>query len=289
MGSNFSKKISKKEKSLILKYLGGHQIKPKSDLVETLIKTKNYVLTIYKNQTLLIQGTNFENVLKMLDGNNISIAKTTSIKIDNNIIGSDESGNGDFFGGVSVCACFIEPDKFDFIKALGVKDSKELCDQEMQEIVDEIKANVSYELAYISPYEYNQLFNQYQNINTIKTILHERAVNALASKHQNATIVIDQYCNESAFQNHLKLIDKKINNNLVLETKAENKYLQVAASSIIARCKFIEELGKLSEQLEINLPLGSVDGNVLPVLKQIKNRDDLNKFCKTHFKTFSKI
>ncbi len=289
MSNTFSKKISKKEKELIVKYLGSHVKENNNSSIEIFIKTKNYTISIFKTGTLLIQGSAYENVLKLLNEEpenqkSISLNKTLT-----NVIGSDESGNGDFFGGMAVCACYIEDNKIDMLKKLGVKDSKQLTDEDMKSMVDQLKANVKYELVYVDPEAYNKLFEKYKNINTIKTLLHHQAITKLAKKINTTTIVIDQYCNEKSFKKHLATIGEDLNYHLILETKAENKYLQVAAASIVARVKFINELDKLSEAIGINLPLGAVDSIVIPVLNKIKNRDDLNKFCKTHFRTFSKF
>ncbi len=40
------------------------------------------------------------------------------------VLGSDETGTGDFFGPVTVAACFVRADQVELVRELGVKDSK---------------------------------------------------------------------------------------------------------------------------------------------------------------------
>ncbi|MFQ9597429.1 MAG: hypothetical protein ACLRZG_05580 [Streptococcus sp.] len=39
-------------------------------------------------------------------------------------MGTDEAGNGSYFGGLTVVASFVTPDQHDWLKKLGVGDSK---------------------------------------------------------------------------------------------------------------------------------------------------------------------
>ena len=44
------------------------------------------------------------------------------------VVGSDEVGNGSYFGPLVVCAVYASKDQLPALKALGVKDSKMLTD-----------------------------------------------------------------------------------------------------------------------------------------------------------------
>ena len=57
---------------------------------------------------------------------------------DNNVIGCDESGKGDLFGGVVVAAAWIAPSYRDEIKAFGVAVSKTLTDNDCVKKVTEL-------------------------------------------------------------------------------------------------------------------------------------------------------
>ncbi len=283
MNNTFSKKITDNEIKLILKYMKSHLYDNSNSSIQYFFRTKNYTITIYKNNTLLIQGKSYENILKLLN-----------VKLENQIldikkynVGSDESGNGNFFGGVAVCACYINSEIEEKISSFKITDSKLLNDKEISKIAINIKDIVPHSIKYISPKEYNELFDKYKNINVIKTILHTNAINDL--KYNNKVAVIDQYTTNNKFKEHLDIANISINCEYHLETKAESKYIAVAAASILARHKFINELDKISNEINIKLPLGSVDSKILPILEKIKNKIVLKNVCKTHFKTINKI
>ena len=48
------------------------------------------------------------------------------------VIGSDEVGNGSYFGPVTVCAAYVDKSMISKLKSLGVRDSKELTDPQRQ-------------------------------------------------------------------------------------------------------------------------------------------------------------
>ena len=49
------------------------------------------------------------------------------------VVGSDEVGNGSYFGGpLVVCAVYASKDQLPALKALGVKDSKMLTDPQIR-------------------------------------------------------------------------------------------------------------------------------------------------------------
>ena len=60
------------------------------------------------------------------------------------VLGSDETGTGDFFGPITVAACFVSADQVELVKFLGVKDSKMLTDDLMRKIAPDLKATLTY-------------------------------------------------------------------------------------------------------------------------------------------------
>ena len=288
MNDYFTYKLNDKQIELINKHMNDHEINSNNINILHIYKTKKYTLTIYKTKKMLIQGKEYQNILKMIGINDDNIENNKKDIDKFNIIGSDESGNGDFFGGVSVCACFINKNNYEKIINLGVKDSKELDDDEIFKIEEELKKMVDYKLIYVNPEQYNLLFDKFKNVNAIKTYLHNMVINELHKNHRSSIIVIDQFTNNNSFKNHLKNTNSKNNYEYILETKSESKYLQVACASILARASFVRELKNISKLLNLELPLGSVNSVVLPILKKI-NKNELTKICKTHFKTINKI
>ena len=71
----------------------------------------------------------------------------------------DEVGNGSYFGPVVVCATYVEKSKMPLLKELGVKNSKELTDQQIQAIAKDVRQAVPYRELIVNPTKYNQ-FNR---------------------------------------------------------------------------------------------------------------------------------
>ncbi|MGL4357760.1 MAG: ribonuclease HIII [Cetobacterium sp.] len=283
MSSSFSKKIDKKQIDLILKYMSSHLKENNNENILYFFSTKNYKMTIYNTNTLLIQGSEYDNVLKML---NIKIESSKSNnKINKDItIGTDESGNGDLFGGVSFAAVKIPKENRKKLIELGVDDSKKLTDSFMKKVYPQVLNLTINEIYDIEPKKYNELYSKYKNVNTIKTFGHNKVIKKLYE--ENDFVIIDQYTNINRFNEQMKIINEKLNYEMHLETKAESKYLEVACASILARVSFLKQIEKIEKDLTIKIPLGSVTSIVKPSLLFLKeNNVVLNKYIKEHFKT----
>jgi len=111
------------------------------------------------------------------------------------IIGSDEVGVGDLFGGIVVCAVSLKKSDFKKINHLKIIDSKKLNDQQMQEIYQQIKNQISYTIVSYNPKEYNELIKEYNNAHILKTILHYKALQSEIHKHAKYSIfsVVDAF------------------------------------------------------------------------------------------------
>src|SRR5699024_8231658 len=88
------------------------------------------------------------------------------------VLGSDETGTGDFFGSITVAACFVSSDQIELVKELGVKDSKQLTDAYMQQIANDLKEVVTYSVKTLDNAAYNDIQSQGWSQGKIKAILH---------------------------------------------------------------------------------------------------------------------
>ncbi|MEG1821112.1 MAG: ribonuclease HIII [Malacoplasma sp.] len=281
MSNNYSQKITNKDIDLILKYMSSHLVENNSPSIKYVFKTKLYTITIYKTNTILIQGKSFENVLKLINAK--AIVKESKVTQSSNTIitiGSDEVGTGDVFGGIIVCGCKII--NRDAISKLNIRDSKLIKDSEIKEIFNNIKEYVEYQKYEIYPSDYNKLYNKYQNLNVLKTIGHYQVIKALQKKNTDFAL-IDQYCSEKKFNEYLKIIDLEKLDNFKMETKAESKYLEVACASIIARYFFVKQINDLSQKANMRLPFGSSNKNIKNIINKIDTKEKCN-FIKLHFK-----
>ncbi len=283
----FTKKYTSKDIYLLNKYLNKFKKEVNNNSIDYIFKTKNYTITIYKNKTLLIQGKMYENILKMIDSQYEHVSVNNNIKISKNIIGSDEVGTGDTFGGIIVCACYINEKDLNLIKTFGITDSKKLDNKSIIELFNKIQNIIEYEVINLSPKEYNDLYQKYKDLNIIKTFGHYYATRNLINrlKFNDFTCIIDQFTPINKYKDYLKQINESPNGKEITEVKAESKYIQVATASIVARYFFIKQLNALSQKAKFNIPFGSSTNLIRTTIKKInENKLSIYEFAKTHFK-----
>ncbi len=207
-----------------------------------------------------------------------------------NSVGSDEVGTGDFFGPIVVTASFVSKDNIPILEELGVKDSKKLTDQKILEVVPKIIKTIPYETLIYTNEEYNN--HPEYNMNKVKAILHNKALLTLMKKdnYNYDKVVVDQFCYPKNYFGYLKE-SKNVFRKIDFTTKAEDKCLSVACSSLISRYVFIKEMDKISKTLGKKVPKGAgeeVDKFGKEIVKKY-GKDILKKFTKLNFKNTDKI
>ena len=188
------------------------------------------------------------------------------------LIGSDEVGNGSYFGGLAVVASLVTPADHAFLKSLGVDDSKNLNDIKIRQIAPILEEKIPHKALH--------------NAVSVKVALHNQAIFLLLqSGAKPDKIVIDAFTSEKNYQKYLKNERNRFDFPITLEEKAEGKYLAVAVSSIIARNLFLENLDKLSQEVGYTLPsgAGAKSDQVATKLLQAYGDQALQATAKYHF------
>jgi ribonuclease HIII len=261
-----------------------------------------HTISIFTSYKILIQGPHAkETYQKIVNG---SVPTKTSFKptYDKNkqvtianYIGCDEVGVGDYFGGLVTCAVYLEKSKEQTLARLGVSDSKDLNDAQMIRLVPQIKQECAYECTVITPSEYNKLVSKYKNTHIVKAYLHDITIKRLAKKlklGQTAIVVMDQFAPRNTYNAYFAKIGTTPYEITRFETKAENKYLAVAAASIIARVAFLEQINQLSKQARMPLLLGASNPKIIEQARTIyinSDKNQLEKFVKIDFATTKKV
>ncbi|MFZ6034093.1 ribonuclease HIII [Melioribacter roseus] len=199
-------------------------------------------------------------------------------------IGSDECGKGDYFGPLVVAAVYVNKETASKLKRIGVRDSKDLSDTQIDLLAESIKQIIGndFEICSLEPEDYNRLYDQYRNLNKLLVHCHSLVTGKLLKRVQCNLVITDKFSNRN-LEIHPSIDTKDIK--FIMETGAE-KYTGVAAASILARNKFNEWFLKLKEQ-GLDLPKGASDA-VLQAAKNI-GKDKLQKFAKLHFKVTLKL
>ena len=204
--------------------------------------------------------------------------------------GSDEVGNGDYFGPICVCACYMDSRIHKKVEKLNIIDSKQLSDEAILEIAPQLIRHVPHSLLILNPEKYNSDHPE-TNLNKIKALMHNKAYLNLKNKgiRLPKLIVIDQFCSPGAYYKYISE-EKDIVRNITFETKAENKYVSVAAGAIISRYAFLMEMEKMSEKYGMVFPKGAgekVDSFIREFVCRY-GRDELNKVAKVDYKNTEK-
>ena len=248
--------------------------------VDTFIQKDNLTITIYKTGQAVFQGQD-----AIFYGSSFIDTKF------NRQAGSDEVGTGDYFGPVVVCACILEEDDQNILMKYGIKDSKEMDDEQILNIGEELLRNVKHSLLILENEKYNEV-HKTNNLNMIKAKMHNQAYLNLKNKGYDVpkASYVDDFCGESNYYNYLK-DEKDIYHDLIFETKAESKYPAVAVASVIARYAFLKKMEELSDKYEFLFHKGASD-EVDKDAKAFVDRygfQNLNKVAKIHFKNTENI
>lgn len=205
--------------------------------------------------------------------------------------GSDETGNGSYFGPICVCACYIDKETYDKIKHLNLTDSKAVNDDYIMEVAEFLRDNVSHSLLVLDNNKYNEIQKK-MNQNKIKAILHNQAFINLEKqvKQLPKLTVIDQFTPKATYYKYL-INEKDVFKDLVFETKAESKYISVAVGSIIARYAFLTALSQMSKHYNFNFLSGAGKEVDISAQKFVNKygKNELAQVAKVHFVNTNKI
>ena len=141
--------------------------------------------------------------------------------------------------------------------------------------------------------KYNKIItDENMNLNKIKAILHNKVISTFLTKYPEIkydNIIVDGFCEEKKYFEYLNNRDDVIKETKLIQ-KAENKYISVAVSSIIARYYFLKHLDDLSKKYGYVLLKGAskkVDQLINQIIKE-KGIDYLFNFAKINFKNTMK-
>lgn len=269
------------------------------------------VITLYTSNKVMFQGENAkEDALLWQEfnkGNDViseimnedkeegykNKEDSNSITLPSDItsIGSDEVGTGDYFGPIVVTASYVKKEDIPYLESLGIRDSKKMLDEHILKIVPKIKDKVKHCTIILNNSDYNKVYSSDMNMNKIKAILHNKALYSLVKDNVDYDyIVIDEFASEKNYFGYLKDA-KNVVRNVTFMTKAEDKVMSVAVSSIISRYVFIKEINKMGNELNILIPKGAssiVDDAGIMIVKKY-GKEKLREIAKLNFSNTNRI
>ena len=278
---------SEKEIQAFLEHYQSSLAPSKNPYIRYFLRLPQATVSIYTSGKVLLQGEGAEKYARFFGYQVVEETSGQNLPL----IGTDEVGNGSYFGGLAVVASFVTPDQHDFLRKLGVGDSKTLTDQKIRQIAPILKEKIQHQALLLSPSKYNEVIGDRYNAVSVKVALHNQAIYLLLQKGiQPEKIVIDAFTSAKNYDKYLAQEANRFSNPISLEEKAEGKYLAVAVSSIIARDLFLENLENLGRELGYQLPsgAGTASDKVASQILQAYGMQGLNFCAKLHFKNTEK-
>lgn len=292
-------RVSDKTKEKMIKY---YEDKRRDKVIPYVIfqaQDGDTVITMYESGKIMFQGTTADVDSSMwleMDGQSKKDSPEVKEKEKKyyycSSIGSDEVGTGDYFGPIVVTASFVKNEDIPYLEELGIKDSKKLTDEKILDIAPKVAKKISYKSLILSNQEYNEKHGSNNNMNKIKAIMHNKVLYQMVqeTKEKYDYIIVDEFARENRYYDYIKDM-KEIQRGITFMTKAEDKNLAVACSSVISRYIFLKEFDKLSDSLHIPLPKGA-GPNVDAIGEEIVDKygqDKLKEVAKLNFANTERI
>ena len=271
-----------------LQGIGGELYKNILDIVITLYNLK------YPNAQLSLDDHIRREAEESLTSKKGSLEANHRADIPYPHIGTDESGKGDYFGPMVIAGIWVDEPIKAKLEAMGIKDSKLLSDTRCRELAAKIRAacNGKFVEVELQPEKYNELYEQFKkegkNLNHLLAWGHARAIESLLEKNPCTHAVADQFGDEKLIISKLMEKGKRLE---LIQTPKGERYIAVAAASVLARDRFLTRMDKLSQEYTIALPKGASEAVIQPARQIIdkKGSAELKKVAKLHHKTTQRI
>lgn len=201
-------------------------------------------------------------------------------------VGTDEAGKGEYFGPLIVAGVrVLNAGQSRALQAIGVRDSKDLSTARSTKLAAEIlgvlgKENVCESI--LSPIEYESRRSRAGNVQKLLGELHGEIITKLKDKVQIA--VVDSLGSGSRLERHVPRELK-----VEMRPRAEDD-AAVAAASILARARYLEEMRSYSERAGFELPRGAthVLGAGVRVFRE-RGMEGLAELAKVSFSTTKRV
>ncbi|WP_033544008.1 ribonuclease HIII [Planococcus sp. CAU13] len=294
--SNVVLKLPEESLLQIISHYDNKKMPAKAQYVRFTAKLPDTVVTVYNSGKVMFQGAGAEREAGKWGETAGAATKVSGAKGDTlpddfaklSVLGSDETGTGDFFGPITVAACYVPGDKVALAHELGVKDSKLLNDDYMRAIAPDLRAAFEHSVLTLKNEKYNQVQAQGWSQGKIKSLLHNQALKHVLRKMNPIkpdAILIDQFAERGIYYKHIKDEKEIVRENVLFSTKAEGLHVSVACASIIARVEFLEEMDRMSAEVGMTLPKGAgkiVDEAAARIILKY-GEEYLGKVTKRHF------
>lgn len=160
------------------------------------------------------------------------------------VLGIDEAGRGPVIGAMVMAGVMIEEGQEDLLE--GSKDSKMLAHPVRIALDKKIKSSTEHMIIEISPEEIDNALNEEgMNLNWLEAKKQAELINRL---NPDKAIIDCPSPNLKAFENYVRNLLENKDIQLIVEHKADEKYITSSAASILAKVRREEIVSKIKEK-----------------------------------------
>ncbi len=188
---------------------------------------------------------------------------------DRLLIGMDETGKGEIFGNIFLCCAVVRPENVFTLKNLVLNVNTKKNVNNLEKVFNTLSKIVDYRILPISPQEMRD-----KNLNKLMSEkyleLLDKLIYELSLETARKRITIDDFGIKNETKEYIK--EKFKDDEVIIQPKADDRYIECKIASIISKFHQRKELEKLRKQYS----LGS--GNMSDVetinwLKDIDHKD----------------
>jgi ribonuclease HII len=198
------------------------------------------------------------------------------------VVGIDEAGRGSVLGPLVLCGVVIAEDRIKFLERIKVKDSKKISPKKRVVLSRKIRKISDYHLVKIPAHDIDILRANEVNLNQIEKL----GMRKIIEKSEADTCIVDCFdIKPDRFKSELMGYYPELN--IITEHKADDKYVVVAAASIVAKVERDQEIAKLKKEYK---DIGSgypSDPKTIQFLKD--NHPDLPDFVRKSWETVHRL
>lgn len=201
------------------------------------------------------------------------------------IAGIDEAGRGPVIGPMVMVIVSINKNEEEFLKKIGVKDSKLLTENQRNVLYKEIK-KLPHKIIKVSPEEIDKhVLSENSSLNILEAITSTKLINS----QENITKVIVDLPSKNKTK-YVEKIKEKLKREILIqaEFKADLNYVVVSAASILAKVTRDREIEKIQKMLNVEIGSGYPSD---PYTKNalIKHFKELQPYLRKSWKTIANL
>ena len=201
------------------------------------------------------------------------------------ILGIDEAGRGSVLGPMVIAGVIVPEKMGKVLERMGVKDSKRLSPNRRTILSRKLKKMFKYEIVVISALEIDQMRADGINLNDIE----KNAMRELIIRLSPQKAIVDAVdVKAERFQNNLC---ETTGVDVVAEHKADDKYIEVSAASIIAKAERDAQIAEINKDY---IKMGGIGSGYPsdPTTKEFLTNytyDEMPDFVRKSWATVSKM